>query len=154
MTINREAMLAMVQAQVPSIRTQAQFDLFMTAFQALTSVFDSAYTGNSEQWAKAKEVLEKTIEMAPKLQDVVDRLQEIPEDERGQKSSDFVAPPKEFHEQDEQRQLLAELSLLSTPNELREWYKNQRSRIDKVVSRQYRDPLFDAIRAKQGDLAN
>jgi hypothetical protein len=60
----------------------------------------------------------------------------------------------QFTEEDDQRCLLTELASITTVQALNTWYLGERSRIDKVVSKRYRDELFDAIREKKASLSN
>lgn len=145
-------MLSLIRMHVPHLQTQAQLDLYMTAFNAFTLTFDSLISGDQEQAKTSRQVLDQSLELIPKLNDAAERVAEIPSAEQSAEASKLVSPPKLFTEADEQARLLVELDKLESSGALNNWYQSERGRIDGVVSKQLRDQLFDAIRAKQSRL--
>jgi hypothetical protein len=146
--------ISLIRAHVPTLKTQAQFDLFMAAFNALTATLTSYFAGGFETGDKTREVLTQTLDAAKQIHGIEDLLSEIPEDQRSPKANVFTDAPKQFSEIEEQRRLLAELDAIRSPAALKAWYANERQRIDGVVTKPYRDVLFDAIREKQDSLSN
>lgn len=142
-------MLRLLQQQVPSIRTQGHFNLFAMAFDALRTTLDGYFSGDFERATRGREALNKALDMSKQAKDIIERLEEIPPEQRSKEASATVAPPKEFHEYDAQRQLLVELDGLTTREALNEWYGRTKSSRDLVVSQQLRNELLDRIRAKR-----
>lgn len=145
-------MAELIRQMVPSIRTQGQYDLYMQAFEALSITMDGYFAGRDA--TMSRDTLNKCLDMASRVRDVLEKAEEIPEEERGPDVASFVQTPKQFTEEDDQRSLLAELQSLTTIAALNIWYLGERPRIDRVVSKKYRDELFDAIRAKKTSLSN
>jgi hypothetical protein len=139
-------------AGMPNLKTQAQFTLFMTCFDILRSTVNSYYGGDAVAAELAREALNKALDMAKQVPDVVEKLQEIPEEERSEAAKEFTAPAKELHEYDEHKSLIVELAALGTLDELGKWYDTNRSRIDRVVSQNLRNNLFDTIRDRRKQL--
>jgi len=147
-------LLSLMRLHVPSIQTQSHFDVFMSAFKALTLAVDSYFSGNFEAGDKARDALGISLDMAKRVSEVEAKIHEIPPEQRSPEAAMFVEPPKEFKEVEEQRRLLAELDAVPTQEDLNSWYKSERLRIDSVVTKKYRDELFDAIRDRQRALSN
>lgn len=143
----------MIQKQIPSLKTQAHFNAFLGSFDALRAVLDCYFRGDSLGAVKAREALEKTLNVAGQLSEVASKVQEIPEEHRSPGMQEFVEPPKQFHEYDDQRRFLVELAGISSSAQLQEWYVKTRPAIDRsIVSQSLRNELFDAIRAKRIEL--
>ena len=147
-----QVMLRMLQQQVPSIRTQGHYNLFMAAFDALRTTLDGAFSGDLEKARRGREALNKALDMAVQVKDMIEKLEEIPEAERSEKAKEYMSPPKEFHEYDNQKQLLAELEGLQTRAALGEWYANTKTVRDGITSPALRNELIDKIRAKRNAL--
>lgn len=145
-------MAELIRQMVPSIRTQGQYDLYMQAFEALSITMDNYFSNRDA--TVSLETLNKCLAMAPRVADLVEKAEQIPEEERQKDVQGFVQPPVQFTEEEDQRRLLTELASVTTTQALNTWYLGERSRIDKVVSKKYRDELFDAIRAKKAALSD
>lgn len=153
-TLTNEDLLAAIRTHVPSIKTQAEFDLFQTAFKALCVAFNATYQGEDQVASAARDALNVALDTAAKVRTVASQLEELPPENVSAQGRTFIDPPKEFTEVEEQRRLLAELDAVTTVQGLNDWYSAQRSRIDGVVTPKYRDPLFDAIRSKKAQFSN
>jgi hypothetical protein len=147
-------MLALIRTHVPHLQTQAQLDVFMLAFNAFTLTFDSYFAGNLEAATTARETMNKALDLIQEAGAMAERVAEIPPEERSPEAAKYVETPKLFTEADEKAKLMAELDAITTTSGLNEWYRNERKRIDGVVSKTLRDELFDAIRAKQNQFIN
>ncbi len=149
-----EMMRKALAAQIPNLKTQAQFTLFMTCFEALRSTFNS-YLGSEVVAAeKAREALNKGLDMAKKMPEVTAKLEEIPEKERSETAKGFTEPVKKFNEYDLHELFISELASHKTLADLKKWYKDNREYFDRVVSQKLRNSLFDAIREKRRTLEN
>jgi hypothetical protein len=142
----QEMMLTAMRQQIPNLKTQAQFNLFMKSFDALRHTLNSAFGLDKEGYEKGKEALNMALDMALKISEVVQKLQETPEAATSKAAEEFKQPPREFQEYDVQKGLLIELETLTSAEELQRWYDNNRARIDCVVSASLRNELFDTIR--------
>lgn len=145
-------MAELIRQMVPSIRTQGQYDLYMQAFEALSLTMDNYYSGRDATVSRA--TLDKCLDMATQVTDLIEKAEQIPEEERQDAVQGFVQTPRQFTEEEDQRRLLVELASVTTPQALNTWYLGERARIDKVVSKKYRDELFDAIREKKASFSN
>lgn len=139
-------------AQIPNLRTQAQFNNFMACFDALRSTLNAYFGGETASAEMAREALNKTLDMAKMITEMTEKLNEIPDDAKSDVAKDFTAPAKELHEYDTHRQLIIELTTLQNQKALQAWYADSRERIDRVVSQKLRNELFDAIRSKRDEL--
>lgn len=151
---SQDQLMAFIRAYVPSLRTENQFALYMAAFQALNLAFEGYFAGRPEEGDRARQAITTSLDLATKLHDVEEQLREMPEEQRGPEAQGFVNTAKQFTEVEDQRRLLAELEALTTNKDLGDWYRDNRTRIDGVVTKRYRDELFDAIRTKQSGFAN
>jgi hypothetical protein len=142
----------LIQQLVPSIRTQGQYDLYMQAFSALSLTMDAYYSHRDA--TVSRDTLNRCLDMAGRVARLVDQAEEIPEEERGKETNDFLKTPAQFSEADEHQRLLDELGHITTLEGLNRWYGTERSRIERIVTAQYRNPLFDAIRAKKAQLTD
>jgi len=147
-------MLALIRTHVPHLQTEAQLDIFMTAFNAFTLTFDSYFANNPEAALKARATVNQALDLAQQAGTVAQQVAEMPAEDRSSEAQKFVETPRLFTEADEKVRLLAELGTLTSKNELNNWYRNERKRIDGVVSKTLRDELFDAIRIKHSQYSN
>jgi len=148
-----EVMLNAIRGQIPNMKTQAQFTLFMRAFDAFRLTLNAAFGLDKDTYDKGKQALLMVVETAFSMSEVVEKLAENPEAATSASAEEFKTPPKEFHEYDTQKSLLVELGMLKTSEELQRWYDNNRTRMDGVVSSTLRNELFDAIREKKKALS-
>lgn len=142
----QEMMLDAMRQQIPNLKTQAQFNLFMKSFDALRHTLNAAFGLDKEGYEKGKEALNMALDMALQISEVVQKLQETPEAATSKAAEEFKQPPREFQEYDVQKGLLIELEALTSAEELQRWYDGNRARIDCVVSASLRNELFDTIR--------
>lgn len=149
-----EVMLNAIRGQIPNLKTQAQFTLFMRAFDALRLTLNAAFGLDKEAYEKGKQALGLILDSAFSMSEVVEKLAENPDAATSAAAAEFKNPPKEFTEYDTQKSLLLELGMLKTAEELQRWYDNNRSRMDGVVSQTLRNELFDAIRVKKAALGS
>jgi hypothetical protein len=145
-------MLRLLQQQIPSIKTQGQFNLFSAAFDALRTTMDGYFSGDFEKAAKAREALNKALDNAVRVKEITEKLGEIPPEERSPQANEYLEPPKQFHEYDTQRQLLIELAAIQTRHDLGAWYNRTKDQRDRVSSQKLRNELIDSIRAKRNEL--
>ena len=144
-----QMMVEAIRQQMPGIQTQAQFNLFMTAFDALRLYLNSVFLNQKEAAEKAREALNKALDAAGQVTELSEKLSQVPEAAQSKEAEDFKRPPLQFHEYDVQKALLTELILITSPEQLGQWYAANRATIDQVISPQFRNPLLDAIRAKK-----
>jgi len=146
------AMSMMLKQQLPHCKTQAQFNLFMAAFEALRAVMDATFAGNEVTASKARELLNRIIDQAAGVTRAVSQLEDEPEAAQGALAEELKKEPIEFHEHDEQRQLLAELSVIQDRCGLDQWYAETQSRREGIRDQALRNELYDEIRRKRGTL--
>lgn len=149
-----EAVLHAMRQQIPNMKTQAQFNIFMASFDAMRHTLNAAFGTDKTGFEKGKEAVIKALNSAFTISEVVEKLKENPEAATSKVAAEFKDPPKEFAEYDVQRGLLAEVPGLETLAELNRWYEKNKPQIDRVVSQTLRNELFDAIRAKKAALSS
>lgn len=147
-----QVMMEMLRKQVPNIRTQAQFNTFMACFDALRTCLNAYFGRNPETAERAREALNKALDMAAKMPEMEDQLAQMPDDAKSDAAKAFTTEPKEFHEYDKQRKLLVELGNIGTRAALDEWYATNRQTMDDIIDQRMRNELFDAIRDKRKEL--
>jgi hypothetical protein len=141
-----------IMDQIPGLRSQAQFNVTMAAFDALRLLLGSIFTGDREGAEKASKALEGVIEAARQATIITNNLRDVPEAAKG--GDEFRKAPIEVGEYDRMKALLAELEGIVTKDGFAEWYKTNRARFDEVKSQSLRNTLFDAIRAKKDKLSD
>lgn len=147
-----EAMLQMLKAQVPNLKTQAQFNVFMACFDALRGTVNG-YFGNEMASAEmARDALNQALDMAKGLSEMVAKLDEVPDEVKSETAKEAVRPAKELHEYDEARALMTELEAINDRGTLQRWYDTNRERLDRVVTVKLRNEVMDAIRTKRNAL--
>jgi len=144
-----QVMVDALRQQMPGIQTQAQFNLFMTAFDALRLFMNSTFLNQKEAAEKARETLTQALDAAPTVTELSEKLGHVPEAAQSKEAEAYKNPPLEFHEYDTQKSLLTELVMITTSEQFEQWYGVNRARIEQVKSPHYRNPLFDSIRAKK-----
>lgn len=147
-----EVMLRLLQQHMPSIKTQGHYNLFAASFDALRTTLDGYFSGNFEQALKARDALNKVLDTAAQVKSIVEKLDEIPPNDRSAVANEYMEPPKQFHEFDTQRQLMIELDSITTLSELGGWYARTKEMRDQVTSQKLRNELIDKIRAKRNEL--
>jgi len=149
-----KVVLEAMRTQVPALRTQAQYNAFMAAFDAFRFKMNSIFAGDSAKEAEATKALDSGFDVARKMTEIIAKIQEVPEIAQGPNASMFTQPPAQLQEHDIQRALLSELGQCETLEELTDWYSATptKERRDKIVSQQLRNVFFDAVRTKQEEL--
>lgn len=142
-------MLTAIQQQMPSIKTQAHFDVFMLAFDALKQTLDAAFQADEPAVLRGKTALDKALQAARQVPALAAKLQEIPADQRSKEASASIEPPKQFQEADTLNRLLQELAVIKDREELSAWYATSRAQMDRIASQPLRNKLYDAIRARR-----
>jgi hypothetical protein len=143
----QEVMLNYMKQQVPNLKTQVQFDLFMQCFDAMRKAMNAAYGLDKASYEQFKGALDMLMATGLKVTEAVEQLKENPE---ASTNEDFKQAPKQFQEQDVQTALMTELSLIQSGDELQQWYAANKDRIHgQVVSPVLRNQLLDSIRAKR-----
>lgn len=143
----RLVMQAMRQ-QMPALKTQAQFNAFMAAFDALRLTLNATFEGDAAKAIEGRSALNMALDVAVQVTEVGNQLRDVPEAATSKAADQFKNPPVHFHEYDEQKALLTELEAVVSEANLRVWYEATKSRRDKVVSQGLRNHLIDAIRNK------
>jgi hypothetical protein len=138
-----------LQQQLPSVKSQAQFNTFQAAFEAFRAVMNSIFESQPPVEKVARETLDQAFEAARMATRLTHQIADVPEAATGKLAEDFKTAPLEFGEYDVQRALLTELAQLKSLQELTEWYHGNRSRIDCVKSASIRNPLLDTIRERK-----
>lgn len=136
-------------AQIPNLKTQAQLNLFLTLFDALRSTVNSYYGGDVAAAELARDALVKGLDMAKQMQEIAEKLNEVPEGERSDAAREFTEPAKELHEYDLHKRLNGELAAIKSLEALQRWYTDKRGEIDRIVSPNLRNSFFDSIRIKR-----
>jgi hypothetical protein len=140
---------AALKQQLPDLKSQAQFHAFQAAFEAFRGVMNSIFRESIIAEKEAMDALGKAFDVAKQATKITNQLADSPEAATSKTAEDFKQPPAEFQEYDVQRALFTELVMLSSLDDLTEWYRKNRNRIDLVRSASLRNPLLDAIREKK-----
>ena len=148
-TPTEDAVLQALKTQMPGIKTQAQFNAFMAAFDALRATLNAIFTGDADTATQGRKALDKAFELAEVVSRVSEQLKDVPEAATSKVAEEFRTPPAQFHEYDLHKELTAELQVMGSLKELNVWYGANRDRIDRVMSPSLRNTLFDAIREKR-----
>jgi len=149
-----QMMLKMLQQQAPNVKTQGQLQLYMAAFNALSSHINAVFGGQEEGAKVSLSALNQCLEMAPKIAMLSEQVEQIPEEKRSQEAQDFMGTPKEFEEEEICEGLLKELKGIDSPQRLQQWYGANQVRRDRIVSQTLRNKFLDAVRQKRRELAN
>lgn len=147
-----DPMLMVMQAlrqTMPGIKTQAQFNAFMAAFDALRVTVNSLCEGDAVKAAEGRKALDMALDLAAKVTQVTEQLRDVPEAATSKAAEEFKKPPAEFGEYDVQRKLLTELEAITSDADLTEWYARTKEQRDSVKSQTLRNALIDAIRNKK-----
>ena len=136
----------------PSLRTQAQFDSLLVSIDALRGVADAIFSLDAARTLEMRDALLKSIDALVKVTEISEKLREVPEAATSLEAERFKQAPAQFTEAQAQSRLLSELSRIEDVDTLGSWYLERRAEMDRVVTPQYRNPLFDAIREKRAAL--
>lgn len=144
-----DMMVEAMRATMPRLRTQAQFDAFMMAFDALRMTANAIFEGDTIKATQGEEAIHTALGALRQATDMSAKLRDVPEAATSKAANAFKQPPAQFEERDAQKRLLSELERVLTLGDLEFWYERNRSDLDRVVSPALRNPLFDTIRAKK-----
>lgn len=147
-----ELMRQMMTEQIPNLKTQAHYNFFMQAFDALRKTLNSYFGNEPKAGDEARAGLDKVLDAAKKIPDIERQVAEMG-DSASDAAQEFTQPAKELHEFDNQRALMTELAAVENGGELKRWYEANRDRLDAIVSKSIRDELFDAIRKRRNEFA-
>jgi hypothetical protein len=131
------------------LKSQAQFHAFQAAFEAFRGVMNSIFAESVLSEKESLDALGKAFDVAKQATRITKQLEDVPEAASSKAAEEFKQPPAEFGEYDVQRALFTELVMISSLDQLNEWYRVNRNRIDTVRSPSLRNPLLDAIREKK-----
>lgn len=138
-----------VRQQMPALKTQAQFNALMAAFDALRLTLNSIFEGDKEKSAEGRKALDAAIDLAGKVTEITQKLADVPEAATSQAAQEFKQPPAQYQEYEYQRQLLGELGKIESLDELNKWYADTKPQRDRILSQSFRNALMDAIRARK-----
>jgi CCR4-NOT transcriptional regulation complex NOT5 subunit len=152
--LNPEQLMAQaLKQQMPGLQTQAQYNVVMTAFDSLRVHMNAVFMSDKPLAERSKTALLQALEGAVQVTELSQKLGHVPEAATSAASEDFKQPPKMFHEYDVQRGLLTELEQITSLVQFQQWYTANRTRIEMVVSPNFRNALFDAMRDKKGSFS-
>lgn len=146
------AMVEMLRQQMPSMKTQAQFNCFMLCFDALRAALDSAFKGEVVQAMQFREALNKGLDASTQLRGIAEQVEEMPAEIRSKDAQAFVDPPAQFEEQELHARLLSEIGGIDDYAKLTQWYGDNRKSLDRILTQSLRNDVFDAIRRRQEEL--
>jgi len=141
-----EEFARVLQAQMPAVTTQAQFNALMASFDALRFLFNGICASNAVQETEGRKALDMSLELGRKVTEVSEQLKDIPEAATSKAAEEHKKPPAQYYEYDVQRALLSELKHTANYNELNKWYVLTKERRELVRTSSLRNALFDAIR--------
>ena len=147
-----QVMANLLKEQMPGVKSQAQYNSILGAFEAVKIALNAILTGDAVQEAEARKALEMAFEAATKSTEITNKLEEVPEAVISESAKEFKNPPTQFHEYDLQRQLLLELEPISNILELNSWYSKTKKQRDSILTQGFRNTLMDAIRIKKDKL--
>jgi len=145
--------IEMIQASMPAIKSQAQFNAFLASFEALRGVMNAIFARDTQNEKAYTEALLKSLQAAKQTTELTEKLQDVPDAAESKLADEFKKPPRQFGEYDIQRALMTELAQIDSLDNLTRWWAENRGRIDEVVSPSLRNPLIDAVREKKSKLA-
>lgn len=148
-----KAFVEAVRSGLPSVQTQAEYDAIAGAFGAMRNAIAAILVGDKEKAAKSDETLLLALQAVKLAKSGSDKLRDVPEAATSPAAESFKRPPRQFGEEDVQKQLLNELDQLQSLPDLKTWYESTKSRRSEVMAPSLRNPLFDAIRSKNRDLS-
>lgn len=147
-----KALVEAVRYSMPGMKSQAQFDAFVTAFDALRCLCDAIFVGDTGAEKTADSNLAKAIGVIRSVTDVTRKLEEVPEAATSAAAEEFKRAPRQFSEVEVQARLLKELASIGDIPALDAWYTDTKADRDGVITPKLRNELYDAIRARKGVL--
>jgi len=141
----KQAMAQQLKQQMPGLQTQAQFDVFMAAFDALRLYMGNVFSG--QPYAQAKEALLKSLDVAVDATKLSEKLGHVPEASTNPEADKYKNPPKEFGETEHFQSLMTDLDSIRSREQLNQWYSATKAQREMIVSSSLRNQLFDNIRS-------
>lgn len=138
-----------LRQSMPNLKTQAQFTAFMLAFDSFRLLCDSIFSNDRSREEDARAAFEQAIAAIQTATELGAKFEEIPLESRSTAANPFTQPPVQFQEYDIQKKLLAELTRITSIEDLRQWYDSTKPQRDQVVSQTLRNVLLDRIRQKK-----
>lgn len=139
----------LMRATMPGLRTQAQYDGFLVAFDALRMTVNGTFERDKKRAADGRAALDKALQALEGITDLSEKLREVPEAATSAAAEAFKRAPVQFGEEEKMRALLDGLACVSSRGELNGWYTANRALIDDVATESMRAKLFDAIRERK-----
>jgi hypothetical protein len=143
-----EKQLQSLKEKMPSLKTQAQFQAFSIAFEAMQLLMNAVFSGHKEDETRARVLFEYAIDTARKISDLTVRLKDHPEAVKDE-DNPFVQPVQASSDKVAQESLLQELQGVTSVKELNLWYDATRARRNLISDAPLRNQLIDAIREKR-----
>lgn len=134
---------------MPGLKTQAQFNAFIGAFDAFRVVMNAIFESDKAKEMEGRKALDLGFKAAEQTTELSNKLRDVPEAATSKAAEEFKKAPDEFGEYDVQRQLLVELATLGSVDDLQAWYGRTKEQRDKVKSQTLRNALMDAIRDRK-----
>lgn len=151
--VGNEAVMGALKMGLPHLRSQAQFNAFMAAFDALKVTCDAIFAGDPAAVLRGRTALDKALEVAGQVTEVTNKLDEVPEAAESKLADEFRPASVNPGEYDVQKQLMGELEQIDSLEGLNEWYQSTADLRNKIVSASLRNVLFDAIRSRKAKLS-
>lgn len=145
-------LLQAMRQYMPGLKTQAQFNTFREAFDALRLTLNFIFEDNAAKALEARKALDLSLEAAAQATLISNHLRDVPEAATSKAAAEFKNPPSQVYEFDIQKILLTELAHTKSPDELAAWYLRTKEQRDQVVSQTLRNVLMDEIRRKKLEL--
>ena len=146
-TVNH-AMLGHLQQRVPSLKTQAQFNLFAQTTEGLLSLLELGFAKKESEFKAALDVFVQLLNTAIPITIAGEQVAEVPEAATGPLAETLTAPPKELEVHADFKALLSDLDGIESQEQLQMWYNDTTQKRNSVAG-EMRDKLFDAIRKKK-----
>jgi len=149
----QDQMLEAMKQKLPGMKTQAQLNAFMGAFEALQLTLNAVFEGDASQVEIGKKAIDMALQVAVQATEISRQLEEMPEAVEGDAGDEFKAPASDTVEYDTQRELLSELAVIKRADTLSSWYEETTTRRNRIKSTGLRNHLLDAIRKKKLELS-
>lgn len=147
-TSMQDTLAGLLQQQMPGIKSQAQFDAVSGILQATQILINSILNDTPEQEKEANGALQLALTALHKATELTSKLEEVPEAVPGKSGEMFKQPPAQYSDYQVKQQLLSELSMISSVDELTKWYLATKEQRDKIADTSHRNHLLDSIRKK------
>ncbi len=150
----RPEVVADLKQRLPSLKSQAQFNVFLTALDSLCVAFEGIFGGDTAKADQGWSAVRTTFDLASRVTEATNRLQDVPDAASSKEADAFKQPPAQFGEYDAVKGLLSELEDCTSLEALNRWYADTKERRERIVSQGLRDSLVDAVRQRKIGLTN